>query len=94
MLGVVYVGTPALKSDLMAEKGLERPPEVEIGAGWYVQGSEDMANAIIAVRPGARQGARDPRVDRIKKAQGRIAAYNDGKATERVWQEMQKLLAN
>lgn len=93
MAGVVYVGTPAFKADMKAEKGLERPPEVEIGAGWYVQNPQDMADVIVSVRQsGGSQGVVS-NVDKVKDTQRRIAAYNDGKATERVWQEMQKLMS-
>lgn len=88
MLGVVYVGTPAFKRDLMAEKGLNRPPEVEIGAGWYVQSSADMTRVITVVRLESRVGS----LFKIVEAQKKIASFNDGHATERVWQEMQKLM--
>lgn len=90
MPGVVYVGTPAFQRDLKAEKGLDRPPEVEAGAAWYVQTAEEMATVITAVLPSATVS---PKLLKIVDAQSRIAAYNDGQATERVWQEMQKLMA-
>ncbi|TSC64117.1 MAG: hypothetical protein G01um1014106_265 [Parcubacteria group bacterium Gr01-1014_106] len=90
MPGVVYVGTPTLKKDLMDEKKLERPPEVEAGAAWYVQTAADMAGVITAIRLGARDV---PHMLKIVAAQERIASFNDGKATERVWAEMQKLMA-
>lgn len=92
MPGVVYVGTPAFKRDLKAEKGLYRPPEVEIGAGWYVQTAADMANVIISVLLGP-DAVPDLQKMMIMGAQKVIASYNDGHATDRVWQEMQKLMA-
>lgn len=95
MPGVVYVGTPAFKRDLKAEKGLDRPPEVEIGAGWYVQNADDMANVISAVRFGAAR-VPDLAVDNLFKivaAQKAIASFNDGRAAERVWHEMQELMS-
>ncbi len=89
MPGVVYVGTPAFKRDLKAEKGLERPPEVEAGAGWYVQNGADMADVIMALQPDVPL----PKVRKLMDAQKRIASYNDGNAAERVWEQMQRLMA-
>ena len=89
MLGVVYVGTPAFKKDLKKEKGLDRPPEVDVGAGWYVQTGADMGKVIIAVRHGVRVAP----LLKVMEAQSTIASYNDGHATDRVWEEMQKLMA-
>lgn len=89
MPGVVYVGTPAFKKDLKAEKGLDWPPEVEIGAGWYVRIPDDMEYAITAVLNRERG---TPSLLKIVDAQNLIGASNDGKATDRVWAEMQKLL--
>lgn len=94
MPGVVYVGTPAFKQDLKAEKGLDRPPEVGISAGWYVQTPQDMTNVITSVYLQDESQKDTSSVDKIRDAQKRIAAYNDGKATQRVWQEMQKLMAD
>src|SRR3989344_482039 len=91
MPGVVYVGTPAFRQDLMAEKNLERPPEVEAGAAWYVQTPEDMARVIRALTLSDVVKSRDVRF--IRDEQHRIASYNDGHAAERVWQEMCKLMS-
>jgi len=88
MPGVVYVGTPAFKKDLMAEKGLDKPPEAEIGAGWYVTTADEMARVITEVR----RGEASTDLQKVKDAQRRIAAHNDGHATDRVWSEMQKLM--
>lgn len=88
MPGVVYVGTPAFEKDLKAEKGLYRPPEVDIGAGWYVQIGSDMARVIGAVRTESKVS----NVQLIAEAQKRIALFNDGHATDRVWEQMQKLM--
>jgi hypothetical protein len=90
MPGVVYVGTPAFKRDLKAEKGLDRPPEVEIGAGWYVQTGADMERVITTVRLGVRVAA----LLKMTAAQKKVASYNDGHATDRVWEQMQKLMAH
>lgn len=88
MPGVIYVGTPAFKKDLMAEKGLKRPPEVDAGAAWYVQTPEEMARVITGFE------FRHNTTDFLKlfEIQHRIASYNDGHAAERVWQEMCKLM--
>jgi hypothetical protein len=88
MPGVVYVGTPAFQRDLWAEKGLRRPPEVEAGAGWYVQNGDDMSRIITAVR----HEIRVANLLKMEEAQKKISSFNDGHATDRVWQEMQKLM--
>ncbi len=99
MLGVVYVGTPAFQADLMAEKGLKRPPEVDAGLAWYVQTPEDMARVIQMV---AEKRMMDPfdsemllsvePVRNIENRQAEISRYNDGHAAERVWQAMCELM--
>ena len=88
MSGVVYVGTPAFKRDLKAEKGLDRPPEVDIGAGWYVQTGVDLARVVVDVRHGSKLMS----VLKLQEAQKKIASFNDGHATDRVWGQMQRLM--
>lgn len=89
IVGTVYVGTPAFQKDLMEEKGLRRSPEVEIGAGWYVQDEAELAKVIREVRMDKiyPQAVLDLAMKQMK-----VAGSHDGKAAERVWQEMQKLM--
>jgi len=89
IVGTVYVGTPVFQKDLMEEKGLRRPPEVEIGAGWYVQDEAGLAKVIREVRM---DGIYAQAVLDLAMKQTKIARSNDGKAGERVWQEMQTLM--
>lgn len=89
MSGVVYLGTPSFHWDLWQEKKLLRPPEVEAGAGWYVESLEDFVRVITAVQA----GDASPEVQALKQRQKEMAAYNDGHATDRVWAEMVKLLS-
>lgn len=92
MPGVMYVGTPALKADLRYEKGRDVPVEAELGAAWYVTSADDMEHAIRAVCLPEKYG---PCLEReeIARTQREIAMSNDGSAAERVWGEMQKLMA-
>jgi hypothetical protein len=89
MPGVVYVGTPAFQRDLWAEKGLRHPPEAEAGAGWYVQNGNDMSRVITAVRNEIRVA---PLLG-METAQKKIASFNNGHATDRVWEQMRKLMS-
>ena len=89
MPGVVYCGTPALHWDLWREKGLLKPPEVEAGAAWYVETAGDLVHVLTELK----KGDASDEVRRIKDVQRRIAQCNDGHATDRVWAEMEKLLA-
>lgn len=88
MPGVVYVGTPALKKDLWHEKQLERSAEVEAGAGWYVSTAAELQEVIEKLE----YGPASEEIHRLRQAQERISQYNDGLATERVWQQMQNLM--
>lgn len=88
MRGVVYVGTPSFRWDLWHEKGLEKPPEVEAGAAWYVETPDDLAHVVQEVQ----KGNQSDELLRIIHAQSIIAAYNDGHAADRVWVEMQELM--
>ncbi len=88
MPGTVYVGTPACRALLLAEKGLDKTPEVMAGAGWQADTPEDMTRIIKTLL-----GARDSNaLLRLKATQRSIAGYNDGRAAERVYMEMKKLM--
>jgi hypothetical protein len=91
--GVIYAGTHLLKQDLLREKRLARPPEVSAGAGWYVETAEDLAHVFEELLR-LKKGEESNDVRQIRENQRRIAQYNDGHATDRVWAEMQKLLAS
>jgi hypothetical protein len=86
--GTVYVGTPSFKRDLMAEKGLKIPPEVEAGAAWYATTGEEMAHAITEYL----LGKKSEELLMIRKNQTRIGAFNDGNAARRVWETAESLL--
>lgn len=88
MPGVVYVGTPAFQRDILKEKGLKRPPEVDAGAAWYVTTPDQMAEVIrhVAITEVS------PELRAIQRAQLAIARYNDGHATDRVWREICNLV--
>lgn len=88
MLGVIYVGTPSFRCDLMEEKGLLKPPEAEAGAGWYVQTVNDLA----AVMRSCCSLVPSPEVVHLIDAQAKICQYNDGHATDRVFNEMVDLM--
>lgn len=88
MVGVIYAGTSSIRRDHKAEKGLDRPPEVVAGAAWYVQTSAELVGVVRLVLQAPETG----KVTRLIKAQAQLAACNDGKAAERVWQEVKKLL--
>lgn len=88
MPGVIYLGTPSFHWDLWQEKKLLRPPEVEAGAGWYVESFEDFVRVITAVQAGGASSE----MQTLKQRQKAIAQHNDGHATDRVWMEMAKLL--
>ena len=93
MPGVVYLGTPAIRRDLFREKGLKLPPEVEAGAAWYATTGSDIAKAIRAVYLNQPD---DQTLAGIKQKQQETASasYSDGHATDRVWQEMEKLMTS
>jgi len=88
MPGVVYCGTPALRWEFRREKRLDRPPEVEAGAGWWVETADDLAKVITELRTTPESEA----VQKVREAQAQIARYNNGHATDNVWAEIQKLL--
>lgn len=87
MPGVIYIKTPLLQKDLLFEKNLSKPPEVEIGAAWYVTSLTELTEAIQAVKAG-----KSEKLDHILLVQKKISEANDGQATSRVWEQMQKLL--
>ncbi len=87
--GVIYAGTPSLKWDLWHEKGLVKPPEVEAGAGWYVESPDDLKYAITQRRKGRRSADCTLMMD----AQEAIRRHNDGHAAERVWSEAVQLMS-
>lgn len=85
--GVVFVGTPAFQKDLMAEKTLEKPPQVEDGAAWYVKTGEELADVIRTfLQPTSPRQV----LDMIRK-QNKIAAYNTGNAALRVFETIEEL---
>lgn len=90
MRGVVYVGTPSFRWDLWREQGLEKPLEVQLGAGWYVETPEDLVHVIEEVQK------KDPSDEllRLIHSQSIVAGFNDGHAADRVWAEMQKLMGS
>lgn len=90
--GVIYVGTPEIIADHEAEKGSKRPTEAQAGAAWYVQDDIQMAHAIRTIYLHRTTGDTNPHLQDILEKQARIAQYNDGHATDRVWNEMQQLM--
>lgn len=89
MPGVVYVGTPGCKADLLRQKGLACPPEVEAGAGWYAQTPAELVQVFEELH----HEDSSETCAKLKEAQQKISAYGDGLAAQRVWQEMQKLMS-
>lgn len=86
--GTVYVGTPACRALLQQEKSMDKTPEVMAGAGWQVDTPNDMVNVINAILGKGDAEA----LLRLMAVQKKIASYNDGKATQRVYTEMKKLM--
>jgi hypothetical protein len=84
--GVIYAGTPANRIELMKEKGLNVPPEVEAQAGQYVENARDLAFAINRVRDGFAS------MKHIVNGQWPMIQSNDGRATDRVFEELLVLL--
>ncbi len=87
-IGVVYVGTPSFKQDLMEEKKIDVPPEAKAGAAWYVTTGDEMAHTIHECL----LGEESEKLLRILRTQIRIRAFNDGKAALRVRDRIEDLL--
>lgn len=88
MAGTTYVGTKSFKRDLWKEKKLRIPPEVEVGAGWYVKNEEDLKKVVEKVI-GEKESI-DTR--KILQNQLKIAKYCDGKASERILSVVEKMI--
>lgn len=80
IIGTIYVGTTSFRKDLWSEKKLKLPPEVEFGAGWYVQDAKEMKDVVAEV---SAETAGKRKRELIKKQQ-KIAQFCDGEATSRV----------
>ena len=89
MPGVIYVGTPGCQADLRRQKKLDRPPEVEHGAAWYVQSPVELEYVIRNVGAEGKSVA----TAKIKEVQQAMGSYVDGNAAKRVYEQMKRLLA-
>ncbi|KAK3239239.1 hypothetical protein CYMTET_50823 [Cymbomonas tetramitiformis] len=77
-----YECTASLKEDLYKEKGLERPPETQAGAAWYVDGAETLKEVLVQLHP---QVPPSHDVEKVRSAQQIFNAKFDGGAARRVW---------
>lgn len=87
--GVVYVGTPSIKKDLFEEKGVHAPFEVHGGGAWYVTSVDELTEIIQVLRD---KDDMNNKLQAIRKVQAEIAAQFDGRATERVLQQIREVL--
>lgn len=91
----VCAGTPSFRHDFAREKfpevptsNVPFPPECENGAAWKATSFEEMADIIQAIKGNDRSG----KYASIAAGRERMKRYQDGKATERVLDELFKLV--
>ena len=86
LLGVAYAATETAREELAREKGLERPPEVDAGAAFYIANAEELAGVLQEAGKQRRGEQLGPDAATVVGAQDSLRGNNfDGFAAQRVW---------